>query len=79
MSESLTPGRYIRKHVFGELTQSAFGALLGYSQAHIHRWESGEKISREGQERIRALARTRGIDWDDKWFFEVPEDPARAA
>lgn len=80
--EKLTPAKFIRKHVFGFKTQEAFGEALGYEQAHISRFENGLQFSSEAQTRIRELAASRNIDWDNNWFFEVPknfEDTSYAA
>lgn len=70
----MTPARYIRESIFGIPTQHQFAAMLGYSQANISRFES-DRLSREAQERIRDLAKGRGIKWNDSWFFEVPGQP----
>lgn len=75
----LTPAAYIRISIFGVQSQEDFGRLLGYSQAHVCRWEGGMPISRPAQERIRALAAERGIAWDNNWFFEVPQAAHPAA
>lgn len=73
MSASKTPARYIREDVFGIKCQRVFGDLLDYSQAQISRFENGERrLSAEAQERIRAAAKRRKIEWDNRWFFEVP-------
>lgn len=73
----LTPARFIREHVFGVDTQDAFAALLGYRQATISRFETGEQpLSTKAQERIRQLARRRKVTWDNNWFFEVPKSVA---
>lgn len=79
MSHATTPARYIRERVFRAPSQTAFATMLGYKQATVSRWESGvDPISRAAQERIRALARERGIKWNDLWFFEVPADDEAA-
>ena len=79
--KTLTPARYIRLHVFGIETQTEFARLLGYEQPQMSRFENGAPFSSEAQSRIRRLATERGIDWDNNWFFEVPENkaPERAA
>lgn len=77
MSQDGAPARYIREVVFGIARQEDFGRLLGVSQAQVSRWETGANgMNRKVQQRIRALARDRGIDWNDSWFFEVPADKA---
>jgi transcriptional regulator with XRE-family HTH domain len=77
MSE-LSTARYIREHVFGIPTQAEFARLLNYTQATISRIETGEiALGRDYQDRVRALARDRGVRWNDTWFFEVPKRRAR--
>lgn len=61
--------------MFGIETQREFADLLGYEQATISRFESGLRLSAEAIERIRTLALSRGIEWDDKWLFETPDIP----
>lgn len=71
---SKTPAQFIREDVFCIASQKDFGNLLKYSQAQISRLENGTRqLSREAQERIRAAAKRRRIDWNDQWFFEVPQ------
>ena len=78
MSQTQTsPARFIRECVFGVKTQDEFAQMLGYQQATISRFETGEQpLSTKAQERIRHLARRRRIDWDNNWFFEVPKNVA---
>lgn len=65
--------RHIRTNVFG-LTQDDFAALLGVPQSVVSRWENGVMQPRlPVLGRIRAAAHERGIEWDDRWFFEQPE------
>lgn len=71
----MTPAVYIREHVFGFRTQEEFAAALNYEQPQISRWENGAPFSSKAQERIQALARERGIAWDNNWFFEVSQKP----
>ena len=72
-----TPARFIRERVFGVKTQDEFAQLLGYQQATISRFETGEQpLSTKAQERIRQLARRKRIEWDNNWFFEVPKSVA---
>jgi len=80
--DQITPALFIRKVVFGFRTQDAFAEALGYEQAPISRFENGTPFSRVAQERIRALAAARKIEWDNNWFFAVPaadSSPSRAA
>lgn len=76
MSQVSSPARYIREQVFGIPNQQAFAELLGVTQPQVSRWERGiNHVSGRAQIRIRALARERGIAWNDAWFFEVPDGP----
>ncbi|MFZ4807511.1 MAG: hypothetical protein ACOYLQ_09660 [Hyphomicrobiaceae bacterium] len=77
MSE-LTPASFIRKHVFGFRTQQEFADALGYEQATVSRFENGHPFSAEAQRRIRCFAQSRGVNWDNNWFFEVPTRTAAA-
>ena len=63
---------HIRKHIF-KTTQGAFGEIAGTTQASVSRWENGtQEPSQSEMESIRNGARDRGIQWDDRLFFEVP-------
>lgn len=76
----MTPMQYIRICVFKVASQEEFAEMLGYSQAHISRMETGSyPISRGAQDAIRDLAQKRMIPWNNSWFFEVPPVPASAA
>lgn len=73
MSEKKTPARYIRENVFKCDTQEKFAQILDVDQATVSRWETGKRrLDRTAQEKIRAVAKERGIKWDNNWFFEVP-------
>ena len=64
---------FIRKTVF-KMTQVKFAEVLETSQANVSRWERG--VFDPGQEdmrRIRKHALENGLEWNDAWFFEVPE------
>ena len=74
----MTPATHIRKTVFGFSTQHEFAAAIGYSQAHISRFEDGAPFSSEAQSRIRAYAKKVGIAWDNNLFFEVPAIAAQS-
>ncbi len=43
----------------------------------MSRWEKGElQPDRAQLARIREAAKSRGLAWDDAWFFEMPRTPA---
>lgn len=69
---------HIRKKVLG-LSQMAVADLTGVTQATVSRWEKGE-LSPNLRELgiLRDAARSKGVEWDDSWFFEPPvtTDPA---
>ena len=68
----MRPITHIRKNLF-EVSQAAFGQIAGTTQASVSRWEAGELApSQPEMERIRDEAKSRGIKWDDRWFFETP-------
>lgn len=73
------PALYIRTRVFGFQTQREFADALGYEQATVSRWENGLGFSSESMRRIRELARSRGVAWDNNWFFEAPTAPQPAS
>ncbi len=62
----------IRCNVF-QITQAAFAAIAGTTQASVSRWESGEQQSDYTEMyRIRQAARDRKLAWNDDLFFEIP-------
>ena len=67
--------RHIRKHVF-HVTQTEFAELAGVAQATVSRWENGVAPSLDEMQVIRLAAAARGLEWDDRWFFEVPSTAA---
>jgi transcriptional regulator with XRE-family HTH domain len=70
--------RHIRVSVFG-LTQAEFAKLADVGQATVSRWENGVSPSLEEMQAIRSAAFARGINWDDRLFFEPPPIAAGAA
>lgn len=62
----------IRTKVFG-VTQAEFAALAGVTQASVSRWENGVSPSLDEMKAIRSAAESRGVEWDDRFFFETPE------
>ena len=60
----------IRRNIFS-LSQSKFGGEIGVNQSMISRWESGElEPSLSNMRAIRDLAKRRGVEWDDGFFWE---------
>ncbi len=60
----------IRKNVF-KVTQSEFSVVAGVTQATVSRWENGVAPSLDEMRAIREAAASRGIAWDDSFFFET--------
>jgi|GEM_PF-1217281 len=68
-----TPLECIRTDIF-KLKQAEFAVIAGTSQTLVSRWENGvTEPTREHMENIRKAAIERGIQWDDSWFFRVPD------
>ena len=68
----MKPIEHIRKSIF-DVSQTTFGEIAGTTQASVSRWEQGiQEPSQSEMERIRNEAALRGIEWDDRWFFETP-------
>ena len=68
----MKPIEHIRKSLF-EVSQTTFAEIAGTTQASVSRWEQGiQEPSQSEMERIRSEAVLRGIDWDDRFFFETP-------
>lgn len=67
----------IRKEVF-HATQAEMAEIAGTAQASISRWENEETSpTLLDLAKIRSEAMTRGLDWDDSWFFEAPAEAAQ--
>lgn len=44
------------------------------SQGTVSKWETDQlQPDRREMDRIRREAHKRGLDWDDRWFFEAAE------
>lgn len=71
----MTPTRHIRVNVL-KMTQQELAARLGTTQATVSRWESDGQFPRDPQRRVREMILKTGKEWDDRWFFEVPEQAA---
>jgi DNA-binding transcriptional regulator YiaG len=70
---------HVRKAVL-DLNQAEFAKIAGTSQGTVSKWEAGElEPDRDQLALIRAEIRRRGIEWDDRWFFEAPSEPTRIA
>ena len=68
----MKPIEHIRRVVF-DVSQVAFAEIAGTTQPSVSRWEQGlQEPSHSEMERIRVEATSRGIQWDDRWFFELP-------
>ena len=64
---------HIRKAVFG-VTQAEMASIVRVSQATVSRWEAGEgSPTAKDMRRIRNSAIKRGLVWNDRWFFELPQ------
>lgn len=69
----MTPIEHIRTRLFG-MSQNAFANVAGTTQPTVSRWEKGELdpgLFEMG--RIRSAAKKRGLPWDDRLFFDAPE------
>lgn len=66
---------HIRKNVF-RVSQAEFAFLAGVTQPTVSRWENGVAPSLDEMQSIRRAAADRGIEWDDRLFFDAPEEAA---
>lgn len=67
----MTKLKAIRKNVFG-MKQVDFSGLVGVSQQAYSTAEKKDAMPHWYQVAIREAAKKRGIEWDDRWFFEPP-------
>jgi len=66
--------RFIRKDVLS-LSQAEMAAIAGVSQGTVSKWEAGDlDPSLDEMSRIRDSAISRGLTWDDGWFFRTVEE-----
>ena len=64
--------KFMRKTLGMRATDLA--SLLGVTPETVSRWETGElEPDREQMDLIRQAALERGLEWNDRWFFETPE------
>lgn len=72
MFMGMNPMPLIRKTIL-DISQAELAAIAGTTQATVSRWEKGElQPDRTQLARIREAAMSRGVAWDDAWFFEMP-------
>ena len=64
---------HIRKNVL-RVSQAALADIANTTQASVSRWEA-EELSPDLTQlaAIRAEVKRQGLEWDDAWFFDVPE------
>jgi transcriptional regulator with XRE-family HTH domain len=66
--------RFIRKDVLS-LSQAELAAVAEVSQGTVSKWEAGELRRASTRCRRSATAAiSRGVAWDDRWFFDAPVD-----
>jgi transcriptional regulator with XRE-family HTH domain len=69
----MTPMLHVRKSVL-KLSQAELAKIARVSQGTVSKWEAGQlEPSRDELDRIRLEAVERGLDWEDRWFFETPD------
>lgn len=67
----LTPGRFIREHVF-KLDEKTWAEKLNCTLMTVRRYDDGYPLPRKTQEKILLFAKEEGIHFDANWFFQVP-------
>lgn len=68
----MNPITYIRQEIL-KVPQTTLADIARTTQPTVSRWENGElEPDREQMKLIRQDAVARGIEWDDRWFFEIP-------
>jgi len=75
----MTPMLRVRKNFLG-LSQAKLARIAKVSQGTVSKWEAGElEPDRYQLARIRNAIQGRGIEWDDRWFFEAPPNQSAVA
>ncbi len=75
----MKPITHIRTNIF-KLSPAAFADAVGVTQPTVWRWENGKmQPGQQALERIRSTALERGLEWDDRLFFEAPSCAESAA
>lgn len=73
----MTPMLHVRKNVL-ELSQVELSVIAKTTQGTVSKWESGDlQPDRNQLALIRAEIQRREIEWDDRWFFEIPSGALR--
>lgn len=66
----MTPVRYIRMTVFGDISQAEFSRLLGRRQATVWGWETGKSdVGLKDLRAMRAVALRKRLPWRDSVLF----------
>lgn len=69
----ITPAKFIRVVIL-DMKQKEVAEVLGVSQVMVSKIEDAEQVNEGYRSGYRALARSKGIKLDDKWFTKVPVD-----
>jgi transcriptional regulator with XRE-family HTH domain len=78
LAKPMTRMKHIRVNVLG-IRQGEMAMIARVSQGTVCKWEKNElEPGLTELALIRDAARSRGVDWDDRWFFEPPLSPERA-
>ena len=62
------------------MSQCEFAFLTETNQSTIARWERGYRGPKLSHlKKVRDELKHRNIDWDDRWFFEIPIEQLKPA